>query len=336
MEIPTRRFQVAVVGLGRMGSGYDATDSSDLPRSHVAAILSNPSLVLAAVCDARVEARVAFIVDRKLQVPVFENLEQLFAHAKYDIVVVATDATTHEQVLHACLQAGPRLVFCEKPFCSDANTAERLAQELASKGIRVAVNYHRRWDGRFGRLRDIMRKSGPVKHAEVLYVKGLRNYGAHAIDLLQFLFGRVYTVSRLPRALAESSGLSDPSYCAQLGFKDELLVNMIGFDDIEYELFELEIVASMARFSVQYGGHSIAVQHFENNLHFKGYTTLSAAKPLCQTSPVHGLTYAYDEFVRFLCDGKQPSTSLAVNAVNVQRVMDAVVYVACGGDRVVL
>jgi predicted dehydrogenase len=336
MTSSTERFKVAVVGLGRMGSGYDSVVPSELPRSHVAAILANPALVLEAVCDFRAEARVAFISERKLHVPVFESLEQIFAHAQYDIVVVATDAASHEQVVQACFEAQPRIVFCEKPFCSDTKTAEKLDQELGRRGIQVAVNYHRRWDERFIRLRNVIQEYGPVRYAEVLYVKGLRNYGAHAIDLLQFLFGSIKTVYGLPCSRVESVGLSDPSYCAFLGFDNGLQVNMIGLDNIEYELFDLEIVTSMARFSVEFGGHSIAVRHFENDLHFKGYTTLSAAQSLCKTGPVHGLTAAYDEFVQSLRCGEPICISLANNAVNVHRVMDAIASVACGGDRIVL
>ena len=78
------------------------------------------------------------------------------------------------------------------------------------------------------------------------------------------------------------------------------------------------------------------MRRFEDGLHFKGYANLSAAHPLCETGPVHGLTPAYEEFVQFLRDRSPVAISSAENAVNIQRIMDAITHVATSGDRVVL
>jgi predicted dehydrogenase len=328
-----KRVRVVIIGLGRVGSGYDAGSVSLLPRSHVGAVLANADLELVAVCDADRAARERFTNDWKIDVPVFDTVASLFFSVKCDIVVVATATATHFDILDQCLAARPTLVFCEKPMCASASQAAEIAHRYEAAGVQLSVNYHRRWDARFQRLRDAINHSGAIHHAELLYVKGLRNYGAHAVDLLQFLFGQVLLV--MPVSANHSPG-PDPSYSASLRFEGNLLVNLIGIDGLTYEVFDLDVVTNSSRFSMKFGGQSIHFQTAETGRYFPDYVSLSSDQDLIPESDVHGLKWAYREFVEDIRENRTNVTSSAANAVAVQRVLDAIADAAVNGSSLVL
>ena len=327
------RIRVAIIGLGRVGSGYDAGIIGLSPRSHVGAVLANTELELVAVCDEDQVARDRFASDWKIDVPIFDSVDSLFLAIRCDIVVVATATATHFDVLDKCLASRPALVFCEKPMCDGADQAAEIMNRYASADVQLSVNYHRRWDKRFGILRDAICRSGAVHHAELLYVKGLRNYGAHAVDLLHFLFGNIVSVMPIKGGDVANP---DPSYSAVLDFERHFGVNLVGMDGLAYELFDLDVITETARFRMAFGGQSIRFQTAEQGRYFPNYVSLSLEQALVPESDVHGLTWAYREFVEDIRNGRINNTSSAINAVAVQRVLDAVEDAAVNGSSVVL
>src|SRR2546427_8881376 len=106
-------LSVALVGLGRAGSAADEGRVVPAPRTHVGAILQASSLALTAVCDSDPWRRDGFFVDWRLKVPAYESADTLLGRDRYDVVVVATPANTHFEVLTAGPRAKPRALFGE-------------------------------------------------------------------------------------------------------------------------------------------------------------------------------------------------------------------------------
>jgi predicted dehydrogenase len=327
------KISVAVIGLGRVGSDYDAGARSDVPRSHIGAVRRDPRFELAAVCDSDSAACERFRSSGGERTSIHTSLDSLLTSASYDIIVVATPPQTHAEILKACVQAKTKAVFCEKPMGSNASEAAEIAVLYEAAGIPLVVNYQRRWDQRIRVLRDRLSQAGRARGAQFFYVKGLRNYGAHAVDLLRSLFGEIATVHALPPA---SRGLADPSLSANLAFTNGLTASLIGFDDLAYEVFDLDILTEQARFRVEFGGQSIRRQVPEPGRFFPGYISLSKEARLVPDGPVSGLAQAYDELAAWMLEGQRPTTSTAANAVSVQRVLDAIVASAANGAQVTL
>ena len=324
------KVRVAVIGLGRIGSAFDADRDHGPPFSHVGTILRDPGLQLAAVCDVDAAARDRFKRTWKASIPIYESTEAMLAATAYDIIVIAIPTAFHEKALSACLKAGPKAVYCEKPMCGGAAVAAEVAARYDAAAVPLLVNYHRRWDQRFAALRSALSSAGRTRSAHMVYVKGLRNYGAHAVDLLQNLFGRIVAVKS---GTANSHDTEDPSFSAILQFSDGLAVSLAGVDGLDYELFDLDIVAERARYRVEFGGQSIRQQLPQADRHFPGYTSLSEEERLVLDGPVHGMTEAYRELAGWVIEKKPPSVSTAANAVSVHRVLDAIVASAAASGK---
>jgi predicted dehydrogenase len=155
--------------------------------------------------------------------PAYDSLEQLVAQAAPDVVVVATPPDSHADLCIQALELGAH-VFCEKPFVSDVESAERVLAAAGRSGRRVAVNHEFREkpifkavkqridSGEAGRLvfcqiwqlMDLAPWEEPVQWRREMPNRSLFEGGVHLVDLMLTMFGEP------PEAVyaRRSSGLS--------------------------------------------------------------------------------------------------------------------------------
>lgn len=320
------KHKAAIVGLGRIGNGYDAdTDAHGdaPPRSHVAAVLRNPDLELIAVCDSDPLLIGSFQRTRRLPVKAYTSVQAMLAAGHYDLITIATPAGTHESIALKCLETAPalRALFCEKPLGTNAESADRITVAARKAGVALAVNYHRRWDARISQLKHEIAGSGGARYASFQFVKGWSNYGAHAIDLLRHLFGRVVSVQSFAPT-------------ARLRFAEGLDADLTLLDALDYEMFDLEVVCKTKRLRAVFGGQQILQAQPQSGRFFPGYTVLGEETRLVRDAPVHGLTHAYAELAGYISRGAFPETSTGENAVTTHRIIEAIEKSATSGALV--
>ncbi len=188
--------RIAVVGLGKMGV------------SHHAIINAHPGVTLAAVCDTT--GYVLDVLQKYTGVATYTDYDKMLDEAALDAVIIATPSRAHAAMVTKALEKGVH-VFCEKPFCLNAEDGERLTALARDKGLVNQVGYHYRFVGAFQEMKRLLDKGaiGRVTHvlAEaygpvVLKPKGstwrtqreegggcLYDYAAHPINLLNWYFG---------------------------------------------------------------------------------------------------------------------------------------------------
>jgi D-apiose dehydrogenase len=147
---------------------------------------------------------------RETGTPGYESLEEMLEGARPDVVVVATPPGSHADIAIQALEAGAH-VFCEKPFVSNVDEADRVIAAAESAGRQVAVNHEFREkpifralrerieSGQAGRLvfaqiwqlMDLAPWDEPVKWRREMPERTLFEGGVHLVDLLMMLFGEV-------------------------------------------------------------------------------------------------------------------------------------------------
>lgn len=110
---------VAVVGAGRWGANLIAT------------LARLPEFELRAVCDLRPVFAPA---------PCFSDLEQLLSEVPLEVLVIATPAESHAQLVVRALEAGKH-VFVEKPMCSSSREVRAIERALSRSGKRLMVGH---------------------------------------------------------------------------------------------------------------------------------------------------------------------------------------------------
>lgn len=183
----TEPIRVLVIGAGNIAHRFDSPDD-DVILTHIKAYHRNSAFQLVGVCDTRInEAKIAA---ERWNIPHYAATPEELQHLQPEVISICSPDNTHEDYLWRCLQLNtlPRLVFCEKPLTTEVQVAEHLVQEYEHRGVKLAVNYSRRWWTEWQTVRKniLTGTYGNVVSARCKYYKGLMHNASHLIDLLQF------------------------------------------------------------------------------------------------------------------------------------------------------
>ncbi len=125
------KLRVAVIGVGIYGT------------NHLLAYSANPNVELVAVCDFRTD-RLATVAAR-YPVKTFTDVETMFLSVEIDAVSVATPDAYHLDPVMKAIRYGKH-VLVEKPLATVLGDSETIIQAAEENSVRIAVDYHKRWD----------------------------------------------------------------------------------------------------------------------------------------------------------------------------------------------
>ena len=125
------KLKVAVVGAGIYG------------RNHLNAYTWNPNSDLVAVCD--MNKNITDEVSREYGVKTYNDIEEMLNNEDIDAVSVATPDPYHKEPVLAAIRHG-KDVLVEKPLATSSKDAYEIIDAAEKAGVRVMVDYHKRWD----------------------------------------------------------------------------------------------------------------------------------------------------------------------------------------------
>jgi predicted dehydrogenase len=108
---------------------------------HVPALKTVPGAQIVGGVDSSAEQRESF--GREAGVPTFATVDELFAEAAPEVLVIATPPDSHLDLCLAALERGAH-VLCEKPFVSNASEATTVLAAATAAGRQVAINHEYR------------------------------------------------------------------------------------------------------------------------------------------------------------------------------------------------
>lgn len=266
----TRIYTAAIIGAGRIGSGFDSPRSREI-LTHAHAIVQNPHLELVALVDK--DAIQGKREAKRWETPFYKDLRKMFKKEKPDIVVIATPDETHVRMLLEVARRKPRLIVCEKPIATDTRQARRIKEYR----VPVIVNLSRRFDESMVELRAALLEGryGKVLSASGIYTKGIFHNGSHMIDLTRFLFGEmIFSAAHFQKRDWEG----DPSVGGVATFERCLEFHLQLADARAYAIFELDILAEKMRIRITDEGRTILTEQVIVDPMYKGFRILGKAK----------------------------------------------------------
>jgi predicted dehydrogenase len=138
-------LKVAVVGAGIYGI------------NHVRAYEWNPNVELVSVCDLNLELRER--LGAEYGVKTYSNLRDMLSKEDLDAVSIATPDFAHAEPALEAIKSG-RDVLIEKPLATTLEDARVIITAAKENGVRVAVDYHKRWDPAAIQLKNELAKPG--------------------------------------------------------------------------------------------------------------------------------------------------------------------------------
>ena len=193
-------LRTVIVGLSWIAADPAAPASDPvlgtaMPFSHASALAAIPEVTVVAGVDIVPASREKFLAtwgSRWPGVKVYDDFRAAIATEKPDLVCVVTPDHLHKGVVLAALEAGTRIIFCEKPLSISRAEADEMVAAVRAAGATMSVNYTRRWFPNYCEARRIVRSGeiGPL--SQIVAISGgpramlWRNH-THLIDLMNFL-----------------------------------------------------------------------------------------------------------------------------------------------------
>jgi predicted dehydrogenase len=180
------KYKVGLVGCGRIGYTFDLDSKRSGIWTHAGAYNHSDDINFASVYDP--DTVVAIECAQRYGAEAVRDVNQLVGH---DIVSFAVPEHLHETILDdfydKCISAGssPKILWVEKPFTGNLETARRITEMFARLGCHIHINYQRRYCDGFVKLQNF----GTPKHVSIVYTRGLLNTASHFVDLMTGLYG---------------------------------------------------------------------------------------------------------------------------------------------------
>jgi predicted dehydrogenase len=250
---PNKKIRAAIIGCGNIAGGYDPPPPLEWSVTHAGGYLLCPDTELIAAADRDEKALLDFGSKWSVN-KLYADYRELLEEEKVDILSICLPTEYHYRVFKDALNYDIDAFFIEKPLSYNFEEAEELIK--ISEGKVAAVNYFRRWNPSFGRLKQEFGEGryGRIVKAQVFYTKGVIHNASHAIDLLRYLVGEPSggrCISEIP------AGAEDGEADFYLDFNGDTRVYFVNTQGCGYNIFEIDILAERGRVSIKQRGQQI-------------------------------------------------------------------------------
>ena len=177
-------YKIGIVGLGNIAYKY-ATPDQPYPYCHAGGARQSERVEVVAAADPDAERREDF---NGMYGPVrlYESADQMYANEALDIVAVCVRGPIHEEVTLSAIEAGPRVVFEEKPAGCSLQQVDNIHAAATDKNVMVVVSHSRHWGPHVVHMAKRIREGliGGVVSV-VGYCKGsILSFSVHETDMI--------------------------------------------------------------------------------------------------------------------------------------------------------
>jgi predicted dehydrogenase len=243
----SKKFQVAVIGAGAQGL------------AQCQGMLNVNGIEIAGLAEVNPERLKRAESLRLPSHTYFDDANRMLKEtAPLDLICVATTAPLHVKLGRLALSYGVKCILLEKPIDTSLGQARAFAEECRAAGVRLVVNYSRRWSLDYQAIKRCITKNfiGDVKSVSVLVGKGeLAMHASHYFDLCRYLFASepTWVTGRLePLTDVNPRGAEyyDPSGFCLFGFQNGARAFFDFSSDMRVKDPFLTIKGSLGRISV--------------------------------------------------------------------------------------
>jgi len=305
------KFKAAVIGCGRIASGFDDDPKRKKIATHIGAYQHARGIDVVAVCD--VDPKLAEAVAMKRDIKTFyTDYLKMLREQKPDVVSVCTPPQTHAKIVSDIARQGlAKAIFCEKPMAASLKEARAMIDICKRRRIILQIGHQRR----FNRANRVIQETinsgawGKVQRANFYYTAGARNTGSHMFDLLCFFFGDADWV--------QAHASHNPSHRGMIPISTDLSISRAGLlasfqalDHKQYLVFELDCFFEKARLTIKRSGLETEFYKVTDSRFFSGYRELEkAALPFKTNDDESLMVRGVEEIIACVKTGRESISS---------------------------
>ena len=264
-------MRAAIIGLGQIAWRYDGGQPADgTALTHLSALRQAGLDIMGATDpDAQACAKFTTATGINTQATVAALLDM-----PPDVVSIASPTQLHADHLVACLEAGVKYIWLEKPATTDPAATRDLAARATALDARVMVGFQRRYMPSYLAL--AQDDLGDLIGIDVTYSRGLETNGAHMVDLILWLLE-----DQMPDLLGVMPGPLPPVHVQEpcpsflLQGAGNVPVTVTGLD-LLYHSIDIVVHYSKGRRAVRHGGQTLLAEAKTPNPLFPGFYHLTS------------------------------------------------------------
>lgn len=136
---------VAIIGIGRMGL------------NHLAASL-DLNMQVSRLFDTNVENLEKAVSQYSLDTETCDSIDAFFDDLKADLLIIATTADSHYELINRAVAAGIKRILCEKPLVRSVAHIEAIENLIKESGVSLAVNHQMRYLNQYTKVLEKQKK----------------------------------------------------------------------------------------------------------------------------------------------------------------------------------
>lgn len=262
-------YTSAIIGLGQIAYAIDNDPLRLGIWSHYNTYLYTDNINLLSVCDSDPKKVIKFIDDKGSLFNRYFDYKKMIEHDMPDIVSICTPTQTHYQIVKDIVKYPIKAIFCEKPLSYTPQECREIIAYCKDADIILAVNYMRRWDNLYLRIKELMKELGELKSIVCYTNTALYMNASHMIDLIYMLCGNIETVyGKLDNSyVREVHGVKDPGGIFHFTTmnKAEGLLYAYCDDKIKHQ-FEIDLQFTNGRITSSEDGHRNSIAVYSSSL----------------------------------------------------------------------
>lgn len=312
------RYRCAVIGLGRIGCGFDESPNATTISTHAGAYFNNKKTKLVAFCDVDKSKLTRYGLKYNVS-NLYTDYHEMLKNEKLDCVSICTHADSHLDIVEYACKSGVKAIYLEKPISDSLKNADKIIQTCRKNKVKLQINHQRRFDPFYIKLRKIIatKKFGKIQHCNIYYGAGVANTGSHIFDLIRYLFGNIKWVEGTISPNSSNNDM-DPNIDGMIMCKDGIKCSLFGFDYAKYGILELDIISTDGRIKLNLTTGKIEFFRTsipKTGLYYKELITEQITMPSKTSSILNGvndLLHSIETGEEPLCTGNDGYFSLEV------------------------
>lgn len=328
-----KKYKAVVVGCGAIGALLEADLKRPKPATHAGAFHVNKKTELVALVDSNQE-QVQSALKLFPSARGYSDIDECLKKEAPDIVAVATRESAHLAIIKTCVQAGIRIIICEKPLAVTLAEAEIIGRIVEENNVTFVLNYQRRFFPIFKEVRDEIRagKLGRIQQVTCYYSNGLYNNGGHTIDALSYLLGeKVVSVLGIENVKNTTHPPGDKNIDGIMVTEGGVVIMLQSLDQQKYGIHDFRIYGEKGAVVITDYGYRVLWITPQSSV-FGGVSQLAPAptkQKVKKISMVQGtLQHALESFEK-----KSVSESNSVTGIMDMQILEALSQSAQGGGK---
>jgi len=260
-------MNAAIIGAGSIGGLIDNQKSTNCA-SHAHAYIKEASCSLVAIYEPNEINKKEFI-KRWGKVNTYLNTKALFVKENIDILSITSPTKYHANNLQEALHVDTiSHILCEKPLVENQKELETLKETLKNSNKKILINLIRRYDPSFIKLSEQIKTKrwGKALSFHGNFTKSLLHNGIHMLAILSHFFGSITKLNS-----------TDNNFSIEC---DSIGGTLTCVEDLDYSLFELEIIFEHAKVEIKDGGTKISIYEKVPSALYENYFTLKHKETL--------------------------------------------------------